>query len=211
MHRQLAILAALAASACGSEPAAPPEQAADAVQPAAPAPTAQPAAQKTVTPAGDGQNFAIAANGPLKIVGSDNQYDIVLPTDVLFDFDKSELRAGATPLLEQVKAHLDANGSDQLHVRGYTDAKGDDQYNYRLSMRRAAAVCNWLKARGETFTNCIGRGENEPVAPNANADGSDNPLGRQQNRRVTISVIKYPDAKAMLEKAKAQAAGARTQ
>ena len=209
------LLVSLALAACTNEPAnsVDPAPEGNVASPDAPAAAAaagnQAAVPEASVVAGDGQNFTMAADGPLKIVGSETQYDIVLPADVLFDFDRAELRPEATPLLEKVKAHLDANGSDQLHVRGYTDAKGEDQYNSRLSMRRAASVCDWLKARGETFTNCIGRGEADPIAPNANPDGSDNPMGRQLNRRVTVSVVKYPDVNAMMDKARAQADAAR--
>jgi outer membrane protein OmpA-like peptidoglycan-associated protein len=154
----------------------------------------------------DAQNFLAAAPGDLRIVGDENRYDIVLPADVLFDFDRSDLRPDAVPLLRQVKAHLAANRADQLHVRGYTDSKGSDEYNFVLSQKRAGAVCDWLKRENAAdFTLCIGRGEEEPLLPNDNADGSDSPVNRQLNRRVTLSVVRYPDADRMLGDAKAKA------
>lgn len=203
MKKNAATGLAVLLAGCGEAPPQPEPR--EARAPAAtPAPASAAAPTPTIT-AQDGQNYALDPNGPLRIVGSETQYDIVLPTDVLFDFDRAELRAEAEPLLTKVKAHLDANGADQLHVKGHTDSKGDDQYNFRLSMRRAAAVCDWLKARGQRFTNCIGRGEQEPVAPNAGPDGSDDPLGRQLNRRVAVSVVKYPDVNAMMRRAREQA------
>lgn len=198
MMRSVGIGMALLVAGCGDASREP-----DQPEAAASSPTSQRVAT-VPTPAPASVTAAATSDG-LQIVGTENQYDIVLPTDILFDFDRAELRPEAEPMLGKVKAHLDANGADQLHVKGHTDAKGDDQYNFRLSMRRAAAVCDWLKARGQRLTNCIGRGEQEPVAPNAAPDGTDDPAGRQQNRRVAISVIKYPDVNAMMEEAKRQA------
>lgn len=210
MRRSAALLiAGLTLAGCNPTRTAP---AADERQPAQAAAPAQPSTPAPTTPpvvAQEGQNYRMETAGELKIVGTDNQYDIILPTDVLFDFDKAVLRPEADALLAKVKARLDQHGSDQIHVRGYTDAKGSDPYNLTLSINRATAVCRWLKANGHGFTNCIGRGEADPVAPNTNPDGSDNPLGRQQNRRVTISVIKYPDVNAMLAKARSQAQAAK--
>lgn len=159
----------------------------------------------------DAQNFEASATGELRIVGDEARYDIILPADVLFDFDKSQLRADAALMLEKLKAHFAAHKASQVHVRGHTDSKGTPEYNYTLSQNRAAAVCRFLREHaGLTFTNCIGRGEDEPLVPNENADGSDNPKNRQLNRRVTVSVVFYPDTKAMLEKAKRDADAARS-
>jgi hypothetical protein len=83
-------------------------------------------------------------------------------------------------------------------IRGYTDAKGPADANLVLSQKRAAAVKRWLVKKGavtETKIATEGLGEKDPVAENKNADGSDNPEGRQQNRRVEITVEKPPTAK----------------
>ena len=66
-------------------------------------------------------------------------------------------------------------------------------YNQRLSERRAASVKNWLIAKdGLTSIHfeTEGFGARNPVAPNTKPDGSDNPDGRQKNRRVEIIVEK---------------------
>ncbi|WP_420147985.1 OmpA family protein [Spirosoma sp.] len=152
-----------------------------------------------------GQNYTFTSSeDSLRIVGTENQYDIILPTDVLFDFDKWDLRPDGIALLEKVKAHFARHGADQLHVWGHTDSKGTDQYNLVLSQKRAVAVSNWLKKQIKIkgLIMAAGRGEQEPLAPNTNPDGSDNPQNRQKNRRVTLSVVKYPDANKMLKQAK---------
>lgn len=203
----LGLLLALLSSCDGGQTADPPAPRAADTRTAAPAASVGDAAPLSQS----GQNYTFATSGDLQIVGRENQYDIILPTDVLFDFDKSELRSEAGELLAKVKAHFAANAVDQLHVKGHTDSKGSDQYNYVLSQKRALAVCNWLKRevpdiRG--LRNCIGRGEEEPLATNENPDGSDNEVNRQKNRRVTLSVIKNPDVNAMIERAREQSRGA---
>lgn len=154
-----------------------------------------------------GQNYTFSTSGDLQIVGDEYKYDIILPTDVLFDFDKSTLRPKGDQLLQKVKAHFQKNKTDQVHIWGHTDSKGSDQYNFVLSQKRAKAVCDWLNKEVGGFNMCIGRGETEPLVPNENADGSDNTVNRQKNRRVTISVVKYPDVNKMLDKAKKQGKG----
>lgn len=173
------------------------------------APAAAETAPRTIASA-DRQNFALERPGELRIVGDPNRYDIELPTDVLFDFDKSALRKEAAPLLDKLKAHFASNRSSQVLVWGHTDSKGSDSHNFTLSQKRAKAVCDWMRREVEgRFQSCVGRGEQEPVAPNENPDGSDNPVNRQLNRRVTISVVVYPDAREMLNKAKRDAGTAR--
>lgn len=170
------------------------------------------AAQDAARPIGpsERQNFALERPGDLRIVGAPDRYDIELPTDVLFDFDKSKLRTEAAPLLDKVKAHFASHRSSQVLVWGHTDSKGSHSYNFTLSQKRAKAVCDWMRREvGGRFQSCIGRGEQEPVVPNENPDGSDNPVNRQLNRRVTISVVVYPDANDMLGKAKRDAGSAR--
>ncbi len=119
-----------------------------------------------------------------------------LAADVLFDFDRAELRPEAEPvlraLLDQVKAKLPR---PRFRVEGHTDAKGEDAYNQKLSERRAASVRDWLVRIGKVDGRAIattGFGESRPVAPNTRPDGSDDPVGRQKNRRVVITVAAAP-------------------
>jgi outer membrane protein OmpA-like peptidoglycan-associated protein len=119
--------------------------------------------------------------------------EITLPADVLFDFDKAEIRADAQVPLHELSQLLREKAHGAVTIQGYTDALGNDTYNQRLSERRAAAVRTWLATReglaSMKFTTS-GLGARNPVAPNRNPDGSDNPEGRQLNRRVTIIIRK---------------------
>lgn len=149
-----------------------------------------------------GQNITYSTEGELEIVGSETNYDILLPSDFLFDFDKYELRPEANDLLQKLKAHFATHKTNQVHVFGHTDSKGDDKYNAVLSQKRAIAVQKWVKENTGVFAMALGMGEREPLLPNENADGSDNPENRQRNRRVTVRVAAYPDVNKMLNRNK---------
>jgi len=114
---------------------------------------------------------------------------IDLAADVLFDFDKAELRAEARPALEKVASVLRSYPKAAVAIDGHTDGKGGDQYNRKLSERRAESVRRWLATAGiATPMSARGWGKAKPVAPNVKPDGSDDPIGRQKNRRVEITV-----------------------
>lgn len=117
------------------------------------------------------------------------QVRIALSADVLFDFDKADLKPEATPSLEKVVAVLKSYPKATATVEGHTDSKGDDAYNQKLSERRADSVRKWLAANGASLRMATrGWGEKKPLAPNAKPDGKDDPEARQKNRRVEITV-----------------------
>ena len=112
---------------------------------------------------------------------------------MLFDFDKAELKPASVGALEKVAGILKRMGNAPVTVEGHSDAKGKDDYNQRLSDRRAASVRDWLVKQGGVAAGRMsakGFGRTRPVAPNAKPDGSDDPEGRQKNRRVEIRVRK---------------------
>lgn len=125
-----------------------------------------------------------------KITGQ--EIAIELPGDVLFEFDKADIRKAAEPTLEKVAALLAAYPKSKVRIEGHTDAKGDAKYNQQLSDRRAEAVKKWLVAKSAVAANLSARGfgKTKPVAPNTKPDGSDDPEGRQKNRRVEIRIQK---------------------
>ena len=115
---------------------------------------------------------------------------ITLDADVFFDFDEHALRPDARDTLAGVATQIRDDGATELHIGGHTDAKGDGDYNQRLSERRAMAVESFLAGHldGVRMTT-EGFGERQPVAANETPDGDDNPDGRALNRRVEIT---YP-------------------
>ena len=114
-----------------------------------------------------------------------------LPTDTLFPFDSAELTPQAAESLGRAAEMVRASGPGKITVAGHTDAKGDEAYNLDLSRRRAQAVAAWFGSqvgvRKREFV-VMGRGEAEPIAPNAKPDGSDDPSGRAANRRVEVII-----------------------
>ena len=114
---------------------------------------------------------------------------ITLEDGVLFDFGKSDIRADASQTLKKLADVLTNAKVPAAHIYGHTDSVSDEAFNQQLSEARANAVSGELKKDGVTTTmNATGYGESKPVAPNENADGSDNPAGRALNRRVEIFI-----------------------
>jgi len=118
---------------------------------------------------------------------------IELSADVLFDFDKADIRSDAAKVLSEAAAVLRDHATRRVTIEGHTDGKGSDQYNQRLSERRAQAVKRWFQEREGLKSMALqtrGWGARKPVAPNTKPDGSDDPQGRQKNRRVEIVIAK---------------------
>jgi outer membrane protein OmpA-like peptidoglycan-associated protein len=112
---------------------------------------------------------------------------VELPADVLFDFDKADIRADAADALARLATIIAAYPKGGVELHGHTDAKGDDRYNQRLSERRAQAVASWLTTRHQVDAARLtirGWGESKPVADN------DSDAGRQRNRRVEAVIHK---------------------
>ena len=115
--------------------------------------------------------------------------EVTVPADVLFDFDKADIRPAAQPALHELAVLLKEQARGAVTVTGHTDAVGDPAYNQNLSERRSAAVKTWLISReglGSLAMTTSGAGARQPVAPNKRPDGSDDPDGRQLYRRVTV-------------------------
>jgi outer membrane protein OmpA-like peptidoglycan-associated protein len=138
-----------------------------------------------------------AASAQIKAAGAEiketaAEIKISLQGEILFDFDKSNLRPAAESTLAQVAKMIGSYPRAQVLIEGYTDAKGSDSYNAKLSDRRAVSVKNWFAKHGVAANSMQthGWGAAKPVAPNTHPDGSDNPEGRQKNRRVEITIKK---------------------
>jgi outer membrane protein OmpA-like peptidoglycan-associated protein len=127
----------------------------------------------------------------LKAKVSEHEVKIELDADVLFDFDKYNLRPEAADSLRKVGEVAKSYGNSPVLIEGHTDSKGSPPYNMKLSDNRALSVKNWLVQNASVSAARIstrGWGETKPVAPNTNPNGSDNPAGRQKNRRVEITI-----------------------
>lgn len=103
---------------------------------------------------------------------------------VNFDFNKSNIRPDAVPILDQAISTLKESSDITISVEGHTDDIGSDEYNQALSLQRAEAVRAYLASHGIAASRMTvqGFGESSPVATN------DTDEGRAQNRRVELRV-----------------------
>ncbi|MGE0865166.1 MAG: OmpA family protein [Vicinamibacterales bacterium] len=117
--------------------------------------------------------------------------ELNLPADVLFAFNEWVLRPDATERLRVTADRIRDSQIARARIQGHTDAIGPEAYNAKLSLSRAEAVRSWLATiggLGSVAFTIEGFGATQPVAPNKNPDNSDNPGGRELNRRVTIVI-----------------------
>ena len=112
--------------------------------------------------------------------------------NIYFAFDKATVLEESYAAMDKLAKMLSDNPNLYVEISGHTDAKGDDNYNQRLSDARAKNVVKYLVGKGipEERLTAVGYGESTPVAPNKNDDGTDNPQGREKNRRTEYKVIK---------------------
>jgi len=107
-----------------------------------------------------------------------------MPSDITFDFNSADVRGQFMPRIADLARTLTRHPGMVVHITGHADAIGSDQYNQRLSERRADSVGLALRDYGVSFARVetSGMGEFEPIASNASE------WGRAQNRRVEISI-----------------------
>jgi OOP family OmpA-OmpF porin len=112
--------------------------------------------------------------------------------NVYYDYDKATLRSESFPALDSLVQLLNDNPTMLIELAAHTDSRGGDDYNQNLSNARAQSVVDYLITKGIDKGRLLpkGYGESMPVAPNENTDGTDNPEGRQMNRRTEFRVIK---------------------
>lgn len=111
--------------------------------------------------------------------------------NVFYDFNKAVLREESFASLDKVLEMLNANPSMIIEISAHTDNIGKESYNQKLSEARARSVVNYLVSKGidRNRLQSKGYGSTQPIAPNKNDDGSDNPEGRQRNRRTEFKII----------------------
>jgi outer membrane protein OmpA-like peptidoglycan-associated protein len=131
----------------------------------------------------------VKPNPPVEVITSKCEERLRVGSDFLFDFDRAELRTEAEPALAELARRV-AQANKMVMIEGHTDAKGTHSYNQTLSERRATAVRIALVERGLGYEklNIRGFGKMRPVVPNEHADGTDDPEGRQRNRRVEVVI-----------------------
>ncbi|MCF8370304.1 MAG: OmpA family protein [Bacteroidales bacterium] len=112
---------------------------------------------------------------------------------VYFAYGSHELSDTAKLALDNYLLKLMMENPDiSLEIFAHTDSKGPEDFNLKLSQKRAQSIVDYLTKKGISQKRliAIGYGESKPVAPNANPDGTDNPEGRKLNRRIELNVVK---------------------
>lgn len=109
---------------------------------------------------------------------------VTFESGILFDVDSAALRPEAQQNLKKLASILQKYEDTEILIEGHTDSTGPEEYNQKLSERRANSVHNYLASlRVRKFRMVtVGYGEVQPIASN------DNPEGRQANRRVEVAI-----------------------
>ncbi len=122
----------------------------------------------------------------LDALETEEEINIQLSSEILFEFDSHQLGSSAEPVLTKVLQLIKEYPGKMILIAGHTDSKGSDSYNQTLSENRAESVKNWLVAAGLDAgqIETEGYGETKPVASNDTEEGS------SKNRRVEIIIKK---------------------
>jgi len=117
----------------------------------------------------------------------------IVVENIYYGFDSSDIRADAAVELDKLARFLQDNPQIKIELGSHTDNFGNDDYNLGLSQQRAESAVSYIISKGvdDNRIRARGYGETRPIAANTNADGSDNPEGRQRNRRTEIKVFEY--------------------
>jgi len=124
--------------------------------------------------------------------GCPQKYKLVVVTEkkielkqtVYFDFNKATIKPVSYALLDDVAQAMKDNPKIKVEVQGHTDSVGNDNFNLKLSQKRAESVRNYLIKKGISSDRMVpkGYGENVPIADNRTKEG------RDQNRRVEFVI-----------------------
>jgi OOP family OmpA-OmpF porin len=110
---------------------------------------------------------------------------VTYAADAFFDFDKYALKPEGKAKLDDLVGKMSGMNLEVIIAVGHTDWIGTEEYNQKLSERRANAVKEYLVSKGveknRVYTE--GKGELQPIASNKTAEG------RAKNRRVEIEMV----------------------
>ena len=111
--------------------------------------------------------------------------------NIYFGYDSANIRPQSAFELDKLVDVLNDNPEIKIEMSSHTDSVGTVESNINLSQRRAAATVNYLIRKGIASERLVakGYGESKPIARNTNRDGSDNPEGRQRNRRTEFKIL----------------------
>ena len=116
---------------------------------------------------------------------------IFVMENIYYNYNKSDIRPDAAKELDKLVQLLVDNPEIKIELGSHTDSVDTDDYNQRLSQRRAESAVAYIVQHGIAADRLVakGYGESKPIARNTNPDGSDNPVGRQKNRRTEFKIL----------------------
>jgi len=111
--------------------------------------------------------------------------------NIYYNYNKSDIREDAARELDKLVQLLADNPEIRIELGSHTDSVDDNAYNMSLSQRRAESAVKYLVQHGIAPDRLVakGYGEELPIARNTNPDGTDNPDGRQKNRRTEFKIL----------------------
>jgi flagellar motor protein MotB len=123
---------------------------------------------------------------------------------IFFDYGKFDLRRESEVELQRLADLMQKNPSLLVEIVGHTDALGSVKFNQKLSENRSKSAIDYLVSLGIDQNRFVskGMGKNDFIAINQNPDGSDNPEGRQLNRRVEIKLLNAAPENIIVEEIK---------
>ena len=126
----------------------------------------------------------LASTG-VQVVESDDSIRLIMPGNITFKTDSSDINSSFYPVLNSVAKVLNKYSNSTVLVSGHTDNTGSAEYNLNLSKMRAASVAAYLEGQGVKSSRfeVMGLGYSNPIVSN------DTAAGREQNRRVEIKII----------------------
>ena len=124
------------------------------------------------------------AGSGVNVVRQGDNLILQMPADVTFGYDRADIESRFYPVLDDVARVLNQYPQTTVDVVGHADSDGAEAYNLDLSRRRASSVASYLIQRNVLRDRLYvdGRGESQPIASNATAEG------KAQNRRVEIII-----------------------
>jgi OmpA-OmpF porin, OOP family len=117
---------------------------------------------------------------------------VTIQVNIYYEFDKYRLTEEAKKTIDTMVMPLfDLFPTGIIEIGSHTDNRGTDQYNIDLSQKRSESVVSYINSKGISPDRLVakGYGLRVPIAPNTNSDGTDNPEGRQLNRRTEFKIV----------------------
>lgn len=127
----------------------------------------------------------------LLILDRKERNKIFVLENIYFGYDSADIRKDAARELDKLVVLLNDNSDLRIEMGSHTDSVASEAYNIELSQRRAESTVNYLIRKGIDPARLVakGYGESKPIARNTNPDGTDNPVGRQRNRRTEFKIL----------------------